>query len=1137
MWPTALQLTRDECRGILRRLELESYANVISVFRAQGGLTDNKSKLLEDLRNVFHISQERHRAEARRVANDEQLSTIAEAISGPNTYQEWSREGRRPYPLLPRVPPQTALCVVANNVAAEVTNENSQLPYPSETGSLQQPKKEFPMEQASETSSIPVVKSDPFKPEIPDLRKTLKRNLPTEAPGSTKKRFISETTPSATSGEPPLSPATQIRKLYHNHSKTQSKAKNTPAKNTPAKSTPVKNTPAKNTPAKKSPTKRPTAASAKKRLISGEPVDSNKANNINQTVRQSQAAIAPAPPNNPAALSSSVSNSTSLEIISPPPAPPAQTTQLPIPSSSIKSPEMAKEFQLPAAPPAAVANFVPTTVSPLAGPIAPSTIVPQIATSKKDISKNLSKLNLIAANQPMQQQQQQQQPDKLPECKTEKLSTPVQKYIVDNRTPMQQSTQFLDKQQVITTKLKPMTTIVPTQLSSSSKAKVTSVKTIKSGDILCSTPVSSQPQVFNIIDASSPPYLPHTPPAIINISSKFEPEHGKVLKTKLLPLMLSSGGKLEPNNANLGQLKNTPGTSANVFRKPGIIKTSMPPTIKQKIHITNQQIITPPTVASLKMSPHLHLKGVPGGGPIHNRNSVKIFSSANGKMFIQSADSAAKPMTKVNTILPAQKGIINTSAPPGRIAIQKVHIIPAPGSTVTSSSGTALGNVTMPKSMAITKSNMILMPMTGQQTMKNMPIVKNNKFATAVLPTQIATQETSANSTVGGGGSSGSGTTANPKSNVIVIGSVPSMSQTILPKEMQAFNNRNSMITEDTPVDIITTPMIVDVQSIASTQPLKPTETIDLTTMSDSHSNSPPQIGKGVKGAAGTGVGTVTLLPNRPPTSEKSSFNVKSSNEIIESNATIIQEAQQHQQDSMVIGVTDWEMELDQEANKSRAINEEKIRKRNSVETMVIGSEPEEEDASSNDEHFVEDDVIEEHEETEEEIDIAAGVERDERDKKREEELTEKKRQQEQEAANRHHQFEEDEEETIEVGDEHMKSSEGDVIQYDESYESVNDELDENITIEYVEDEQDGYEEKINSASADDEKETTTDNSSNIVTKPSADNPIVIDHTTESSENKSQSSQNDCMVSVEEITSTTQQNISANSKSDPDPDH
>ena len=52
---------------------------MISVFRAQGGLSESKAKMLEELRGIFHISQERHRAEARRVANDEQLATIAEA--------------------------------------------------------------------------------------------------------------------------------------------------------------------------------------------------------------------------------------------------------------------------------------------------------------------------------------------------------------------------------------------------------------------------------------------------------------------------------------------------------------------------------------------------------------------------------------------------------------------------------------------------------------------------------------------------------------------------------------------------------------------------------------------------------------------------------------------------------------------------------------------------------------------------------------------------------------------------------------------------------------------------------------------------------------------------------------------------
>lgn len=58
--------------------ELESYSHIISVFRAQGSLSEPKAKLLEELRQLFHITQERHRAEVRRAANDEQLCTIAE---------------------------------------------------------------------------------------------------------------------------------------------------------------------------------------------------------------------------------------------------------------------------------------------------------------------------------------------------------------------------------------------------------------------------------------------------------------------------------------------------------------------------------------------------------------------------------------------------------------------------------------------------------------------------------------------------------------------------------------------------------------------------------------------------------------------------------------------------------------------------------------------------------------------------------------------------------------------------------------------------------------------------------------------------------------------------------------------------
>ncbi|XP_075152110.1 uncharacterized protein LOC142226116 [Haematobia irritans] len=204
MWPQALQISRDECRGILRRLELESYSQVISVFRAQGGLSDAKAKLLEELRGIFHISNERHRAEARRVANDEQLATIAEAISGPNTWQEWSREGRRPYPMLPRVAPQTALALIANNIAEEAANENLKLPHPAETAAAikeEQQNAEKEMSTESFERNNYVVTSDPFKvPKIPaGTKKNLKRNNNDQnqsgAAGSGKKRATIESSP------------------------------------------------------------------------------------------------------------------------------------------------------------------------------------------------------------------------------------------------------------------------------------------------------------------------------------------------------------------------------------------------------------------------------------------------------------------------------------------------------------------------------------------------------------------------------------------------------------------------------------------------------------------------------------------------------------------------------------------------------------------------------------------------------------------------------------------------------------------------------------------------------------------------------------------------------------------------------
>uniref|UniRef100_A0A7N6F788 BRCA2-interacting transcriptional repressor EMSY n=1 Tax=Anabas testudineus TaxID=64144 RepID=A0A7N6F788_ANATE len=134
VWPTILDLGRDECKRILRKLELEAYAGVISALRAQGDLTKDKKDLLGELTKILGISTERHRAEVRRAVNDERLTTIAYHMSGPNSSSEWSIEGRRLVPLMPRLVPQTAFTMTANAVATATANQNASLLLPAETG-------------------------------------------------------------------------------------------------------------------------------------------------------------------------------------------------------------------------------------------------------------------------------------------------------------------------------------------------------------------------------------------------------------------------------------------------------------------------------------------------------------------------------------------------------------------------------------------------------------------------------------------------------------------------------------------------------------------------------------------------------------------------------------------------------------------------------------------------------------------------------------------------------------------------------------------------------------------------------------------------------------------------------------------
>lgn len=131
MWPLRPEMTRDECRKYLRYLELDAYGSMVSVLRAQGPFTDEKQKLLEELAKVLHISNERHRAEIRRAVNDDKLGMIAKQLNGPNTCINWTIEGRRTVPLLPRLKARSAFTTLANSLSLAIATANEKKPNES----------------------------------------------------------------------------------------------------------------------------------------------------------------------------------------------------------------------------------------------------------------------------------------------------------------------------------------------------------------------------------------------------------------------------------------------------------------------------------------------------------------------------------------------------------------------------------------------------------------------------------------------------------------------------------------------------------------------------------------------------------------------------------------------------------------------------------------------------------------------------------------------------------------------------------------------------------------------------------------------------------------------------------------------
>ena len=50
-----LDLSRDECKRLLRHLELIAYEGIVSAFRAQGDLNQEKRELLKQLQHLFRF--------------------------------------------------------------------------------------------------------------------------------------------------------------------------------------------------------------------------------------------------------------------------------------------------------------------------------------------------------------------------------------------------------------------------------------------------------------------------------------------------------------------------------------------------------------------------------------------------------------------------------------------------------------------------------------------------------------------------------------------------------------------------------------------------------------------------------------------------------------------------------------------------------------------------------------------------------------------------------------------------------------------------------------------------------------------------------------------------------------------------
>jgi len=74
---TITSRNQQQAAGSRRQLELDAYASVITAFKAQGELTWKKETLLQDLRAILKISDDRHKMEAKRAEETLVYASIA----------------------------------------------------------------------------------------------------------------------------------------------------------------------------------------------------------------------------------------------------------------------------------------------------------------------------------------------------------------------------------------------------------------------------------------------------------------------------------------------------------------------------------------------------------------------------------------------------------------------------------------------------------------------------------------------------------------------------------------------------------------------------------------------------------------------------------------------------------------------------------------------------------------------------------------------------------------------------------------------------------------------------------------------------------------------------------------------------